>query len=130
MFLDKGGYMTKGRILVVVLAKDDAFRYPKAGSETAQQILNVSEVYVSGQEFALALGKSEPLSLEPADKRKPAIKSPPAEKDATTLSTNRVAPASGVSPRLSLGIQSPARIATPAPGTAATPAPRPAPPSG
>jgi hypothetical protein len=106
-------------ILVVVLAKDDAFRYPKAESETAQQILNVSEVYVSGQEFGLALGKSEPLSLEPADKRRPARDALPAEKEVAASPTNRTAPAAGISPRLSLGMQSPARNSTSAPGTPA-----------
>lgn len=109
-------------ILVVVLAKDDAFHFTKAESEAArQQILNVSEVYVSGQDFGLALGKSEPLSLEPADKRRPAKEAMPAEKEATSAPAGRTAPASGISPRLSLGMQMPARIST-APGSVSMPA--------
>jgi hypothetical protein len=110
-------------ILVVVLAKEDAFRYAKAESEAAhQQILNFSEVYVSGQDFGLALGKSVPLSLEPADKRRPAKEALPAEKEATAAPASRTAPASGISPRLSLGIQMPARVATSAPGSVSMPA--------
>jgi hypothetical protein len=109
-------------ILVLVLAKEDAFRFAKAESEAArQQILNVSEVYVSGQDFGLALGKSEPLSLEPADKRRPAKEALPSEKEAAVSPASRTAPASGISPRLSLGMQMPARIST-APGTASMPA--------
>lgn len=110
-------------ILVLVLAKDDAFRYTKAESEAAQQqILNVSEVYVSGQDFGLALGKSEPMSLAEVDKRRPAKEALPAEKEATASPASRTAPASGISPRLSLGIQMPARISTSAPGSASMPA--------
>ena len=110
-------------ILVLVLAKDDAFRYPKAESEAArQQILNASEVYVSGQDFGLALGKSEPMSLEQADKRRPAKEALPAEKEATASPAGRTAPASGISPRLPLGIQMPARNSTSAPGSASMPA--------
>lgn len=110
-------------ILVLVLAKDDAFRYTKAESEAAQQqILNVSEVYVSGQDFGLALGKSEPMSLAEVDKRRPAKEALPAEKEATASPVGRTAPASGISPRLSLGIQMPARISTSAPGSASMPA--------
>jgi hypothetical protein len=110
-------------ILVLVLAKDDAFRFAKAESEAArQQILNVSEVYVSGQDFGLALGKSEPLSLEEADKRRPAKVALPAEKEAAAPAASSAAPASGISPRLSLGIQMPARISTSAPGSASMPA--------
>jgi len=59
------GDSNEGReILVVVFSKTDAAAYLKAGAESRQQILNGSEIYLSGRPFAVALGKPEPLDIE------------------------------------------------------------------
>jgi hypothetical protein len=52
-------------ILVVVLARDDAFAFSRAASETEkQEILNRSDVYVDGTPFALALNGRDALDVE------------------------------------------------------------------
>ena len=51
--------------LVVVLAVSDAMRFSQAsGPDEQQNILNGSEVYVSGERYGLALGKADPLPLD------------------------------------------------------------------
>jgi hypothetical protein len=50
--------------LVVVMSLGDALRFPKlTGADEKQQVLNASEVYVSGQRFGLALGQVDQLPL-------------------------------------------------------------------
>jgi hypothetical protein len=52
-------------ILVVVFDRADAFGYGQSSDDAARQdILKRSEIYVNGNEFGLALGESEPYSLE------------------------------------------------------------------
>ncbi len=52
-------------ILVVVMDKADALAYVSARSgPERQEILNASEIYVNGQELALALGSAQPLGPE------------------------------------------------------------------
>ncbi len=52
-------------ILVVVLARDDAFALSRAASEVEkQEILNRSDVYLNGTPFGLALSGGEPLNVE------------------------------------------------------------------
>ena len=51
--------------LVVVLSVSDALRFSQEASPDGQQnILNGSEVYLSGERFGLALGKADPLPLD------------------------------------------------------------------
>jgi hypothetical protein len=61
------GYEGK-EILVLVFSKADAAAYPKAATEARQQILNTSEIYVSGRNFALALGRPDPLAEDEIDR--------------------------------------------------------------
>lgn len=54
--------------LVVVLSTGDALRLSQLQNPEAQQeVINVSEVYVSGQRYGLALGKVDPFPMEQAD---------------------------------------------------------------
>lgn len=51
--------------LVVILAAEDAFRFSKLTNvEDQQNVLNNSEIYLSGERYGLALGKVDPLSQE------------------------------------------------------------------
>jgi hypothetical protein len=51
-------------ILVAVLSKADALRYPKAPTDSErQEILNRSEIFLNGKPFGLALSGSEPLDV-------------------------------------------------------------------
>lgn len=51
--------------LVVVMAVSDALRFPVlTGSEEKQGVLNASEIYLSGEQFGLALGQADSLSIE------------------------------------------------------------------
>jgi hypothetical protein len=116
------GYDYEGReILVVVFSAEDAARYPKAETDAErQQILNSSEVYVSGQEFGLALGRPEPLSLEEIGKPEPSGSSP-GEKNGSLAPASRTVPARGGATHASLGLQLPVQnpAAPAAPGQAA-----------
>src|SRR5690242_8420942 len=52
-------------ILVVVLDRADAYAFAAASDDSVrQEILNRSEIYVSGKEFGLALNQRNPLDLE------------------------------------------------------------------
>jgi hypothetical protein len=77
-------------ILVAVFAKTDAAAYPKAATEARQQILNASEIYVSGRAFAVALGKPEPLDIEEIQRARTAKESP-APSSAGTFDSSAVA---------------------------------------
>jgi hypothetical protein len=51
-------------ILVAVLSKSDALRYPKAPTESErQEILNRSEIFLNGKPFGLALNGIEPFDV-------------------------------------------------------------------
>ena len=51
-------------ILVAVLSKADALRYPQAPTDSErQEILNRSEIFVDGKPFGLALSGSEPYNV-------------------------------------------------------------------
>lgn len=51
-------------ILVAVLSKADALRYPKAPTDSErQEVLNRSEIFLNGKPFGLALSGSEPLDV-------------------------------------------------------------------
>ncbi len=51
--------------LVVVFSFADALRFSQlATSEERQELLNASEIFVSGEPYGLALGKPDPLSAE------------------------------------------------------------------
>jgi hypothetical protein len=51
-------------ILVAVLSKADALRYPKAQTDSErQEILNRSEIFLDGKPFGLALSGSEPFDV-------------------------------------------------------------------
>jgi hypothetical protein len=51
-------------ILVAVLSKADALRYPKAPTDSErQEILNRSEIFLNGKPFGLALSGSDPLDV-------------------------------------------------------------------
>ena len=51
-------------ILVAVLSKADALRYPKAPTDSErQEILNRSEIFLDGKPFGLALNGSEPFNV-------------------------------------------------------------------
>ena len=51
-------------ILVAVLSKSDALRYPVASTDSErQEILNRSEIFLDGKPFGLALTGSEPLDV-------------------------------------------------------------------
>jgi hypothetical protein len=51
-------------ILVAVLSKGDALRYPKAPTDSErQEILNRSEIFLDGKPFGLALSGSEPFNV-------------------------------------------------------------------
>ncbi len=52
-------------ILVVVFDREDAFAFPRAGSDTdRQEILNRSAIYLNGADFGLALGARDALNVE------------------------------------------------------------------
>jgi len=52
-------------ILVVVFDREDAFAFPRAGSDAdRQEILNRSAIYLNGADFGLALGARDALNVE------------------------------------------------------------------
>lgn len=56
-------------ILAVVLDKADAFRFPNLPRDSErQEVLNGSEIYLSGKEFGLALSERNPYRLEELDR--------------------------------------------------------------
>jgi hypothetical protein len=56
-------------ILTAVLEKADALAYANLARESdRQEVLNRSELYVSGKEFGLALGQQQPFPLEQLDR--------------------------------------------------------------
>jgi hypothetical protein len=69
------GYEGK-EIIAVVFSKERADAYPKAPAEVRQQILNDSEIYVSGRPFAVALGKPEPLDVEEVQRARTSKQTP------------------------------------------------------
>jgi hypothetical protein len=62
----KQGYEYEGmEMLVVVFSVPDAFAFVTvAGNESRQTIINRSQVFANGKEFALALGAHDPLDLD------------------------------------------------------------------
>ncbi len=73
-------------ILAVVFDKADAFRFLTLPRDSErQEVVNRSEIYVSGKEFGLALGERNPYRLEELD-RTPARQQ--AAVDAATLSSS------------------------------------------
>ncbi len=84
------GYEGK-ELFVVVFDKTDAFSYINSSRESDQQeILNRSEIYLNGNEYGLALGAREPISVDalersvshkpvPATEKEP--ESPPSRSD-------------------------------------------------
>ena len=62
----KQSYEFEGKeMLVVVFSVQDAFSFLNvAGNEARQVIINRSQVFADGKEFALALGARDPLNLE------------------------------------------------------------------
>lgn len=81
----QGNYDYEGKeILVAVLDKEDAFGYSKLARQSQrQEVLNRSDIYLSGKPFGLALGEHEAYAvegLERSDVHKPAPASaPPAQ---------------------------------------------------
>jgi hypothetical protein len=66
-------------ILVVVLARDDAWALARTSTDSArQEILNRSKVYVSGTDFGLSLTERDPLNVQALSR------SVPAKPDATS----------------------------------------------
>jgi len=65
-----GSYVFEGKeILVIVLDKADLFRFVKSQSEAdRQEILNLSEIYLNGKDFGLALDQRDPFNLEALDR--------------------------------------------------------------
>jgi hypothetical protein len=58
-------------VLTLILAREDAFDYPRANSTAERQrVLNRSQIFINGEPFGLALGRKEPLK---ADDLKPAL---------------------------------------------------------
>jgi len=95
-------------ILVAVLSKADALRYPKAPTDSErQEILNRSEIFLNGKPFGLALSGSEPLDIatlqrslkQPANQRGASLPSSDPEnsaragQDATSETANTQMPA-------------------------------------
>jgi hypothetical protein len=59
-------------ILVVVFGRNDAFAFAAAIDDAGrQEILNRSDIYVSGKEFGLALNQRNPFDLEAIGKESP-----------------------------------------------------------
>jgi hypothetical protein len=68
-------------ILVVVVARDDAWALARTSTDSArQEILNRSKVYVSGTDFGLSLTERDPLNVQALPR------SVPAKPDATSTS--------------------------------------------
>jgi len=101
-------------ILVMVLARDDAWALARTSTDSArQEILNRSKVYVSGTDFGLSLTERDPLNVQALPR------SVPAKLDATstTRSSALVAGSSLLKSNRSLSSVSPvapARAADPA----------------
>ena len=52
-------------MLVVVFSVEDAFAFlTVAGNDARQAVMNRSQVFADGKEFALALGARDPLDLD------------------------------------------------------------------
>lgn len=72
-------------ILVVVLARDDAWALVRISTDSArQEILNRSKVYVSGTDFGLSLTERDPLNVQSLPR------SVPAKPDATSTARSSV----------------------------------------
>ncbi|HXZ19488.1 MAG TPA: hypothetical protein VEG63_06040 [Candidatus Acidoferrales bacterium] len=106
-------------ILVGVFTRADAFALAAAESDAArQEILNRSDIYLDGQEFGLALGQREPLSLEALDHAAgDASPSRPASAGTASPATSA---ASLPSPRVLPGPSAPDAPALVLPGTTAS----------
>jgi len=110
--------------LVVVLAVSDALRFSQARiSDEQQDILNGSEVYLSGERFGLALGKADPLPVEELG-----ASTQPSERAQNSAGRSRTLSKSGRGNEQDLHASSGARIGAPA-STAPPPAPPPPPPT-
>ena len=59
-------------VLTAVFGRDDAFALTRATSDAErQEILNRSDIFVNGKEFAVALGQRDPLDPEAIDRTVP-----------------------------------------------------------
>jgi hypothetical protein len=111
-------------ILVVVLARDDAWALARTSTDSArQEILNRSKVYVSGTDFGLSLTERDPLNVQALPR------SVPAKLDATSTarSSALVAGSSLLKSNRSLSSVSqvaPARSADAAASSAILPSPK------
>jgi len=106
--------------LVVVLGVGDAMRFSQERSLDEQQdILNGSEVYVSGERYGLALGKEDPLPVEELG-----APAQPSERAQNSTARNRTFSRDSRGNSQDLGASSGARIASAA-GAAAQPPPAP-----
>lgn len=75
------GYEGK-EILVVVFDKADAFSFINTSRESDQQeILNRSEIYLNGNEYGLALGAREPISVDALERPLSHKPAPSSEKE-------------------------------------------------
>jgi hypothetical protein len=103
-------------ILVVVLARDDAWALARTSTDSArQEILNRSKVYVSGTDFGLSLTERDPLNVQALPRSVPAkldatstARSPALVAGSSLLKSNRslsslspVAPARAADPAAS-----------------------------
>jgi hypothetical protein len=73
-------------ILVAVLSKADALRYPKAPTDSErQEVLNRSEIFLNGKPFGLALSGSEPLDVATLQR---SVKQPANQRGALSTSSD------------------------------------------
>lgn len=104
-------------ILVVVFDRADAFGFlGTADKKARQEILNRCQVFANGQEFGLALGEHDPLSLE--ELQRSSTGRPPAPSGSSGTGSGVNARLMGTNPRL---IPNNSTSGTPAPGTPGTP---------
>ena len=122
-------------ILVVVMEKSDALNFHLApGTADRQALLNRSDIYLDGREFALALGQDAPLDLEalgrhPQDE---SVSSALLHGSSATFAANKAGAqkSNSAPPSRRLDLQLPASVQNPTypqPPAVETPAPAPAP---
>jgi hypothetical protein len=70
---NSGSFDYEGReVLTAVFGRDDAFALARATTdEERQEILNRSDLFVNGKEFAVGLGQADPLDKETLDRVAP-----------------------------------------------------------
>jgi hypothetical protein len=91
--------------LTVLFTRDDAVTFSKLGSiAERQKILNRSEVYLSGEEFGLALGQRDPLLVAALDRTsvRQAENDPAPVPDSTSSNHADIVTAAYVSPTVSI----------------------------